>query len=107
MESLDGVETGEDREFRPRQVRAWQDDPEQSYSKNQMRKLVEEGILQLSPTYRTVLMLRDIEQLSTDEVARRLGLSVPTVKTRLFRGRMMLREWLSPYFSKGAGRTAL
>lgn len=107
MESLDGVETGEDREFRPRQVRAWQDDPEQSYSKNQLRKLVEEGILQLSPTYRTVLMLRDIEQLSTDEVARRLGLSVPTVKTRLFRGRMMLREWLSPYFSKGAGRTAL
>jgi RNA polymerase sigma-70 factor (ECF subfamily) len=107
MESLDGVETGEDREFRPRQVRAWQDDPEQSYSKTQVRKLVENGMLQLSPTYRTVLMLRDIEQLSTDEVARRLGLSVPTVKTRLFRGRMMLREWLAPYFSKGAGVTTL
>lgn len=102
-ESLDSADSGEDGEFRPRQVRAWQDDPEQSYSRAQVRKLVEEGILQLSPTYRTVLMLRDIEQLSTDEVARRLGLSVPTVKTRLFRGRLMLREWLSPYFSKGPG----
>jgi RNA polymerase sigma-70 factor (ECF subfamily) len=103
MESLDGVEQGEDREFRPRQVRAWQDDPEQAYSKEQMRKLVERGILQLSAKYRAVVMLRDIEQLSTDEVARQLGLSVPTVKTRLFRGRLMLREWLSPHFSKGAG----
>jgi RNA polymerase sigma-70 factor (ECF subfamily) len=99
-ESLDSVECGEDREFRPRQVRAWQDDPEQSYSNAQRRKLVERGILQLSAKYRLVVMLRDIEQLSTDEVARRLGLSVPNVKTRLFRGRLMLREWLSPYFSK-------
>ena len=104
-ESLDSADSGEDGDFRPRQVRAWQDDPEQSYSKAQVRKLVEKGILQLSPTYRTVLMLRDIEQLSTDEVARRLGLSVPTVKTRLFRGRLMLRESLSPYFSKGPGGT--
>jgi RNA polymerase sigma-70 factor (ECF subfamily) len=99
-ESLDSVACGEDREFRPRQVRAWQDDPEQSYSNAQRRKLVERGILQLSAKYRLVVMLRDIEQLSTDEVARRLGLSVPNVKTRLFRGRLMLREWLSPYFSK-------
>ena len=106
MESLDGVESGEDREFRPRQVRAWQDDPEQSYSKEQTRRLVERGILQLSAKYRAVVMLRDIEQLSSDEVARRLGISVPTVKTRLFRGRLMLREWLSPHFSKGAGGAA-
>ena len=102
-ESLDSADSDEDGDFRPRQVRAWQDDPEQSYSKAQVRKLVEKGILQLSPRYRTILMLRDIEQLSTDEVARRLGISVPTVKTRLFRGRLMLREWLSPYFSKGPG----
>ena len=106
-ESLDSADPSEDGDFRPRQVQAWQDDPEQSYSKAQVRKLVEKGILQLSPTYRAVLMLRDIEQLSTDEAARRLGLSVPTVKTRLFRGRLMLREWLSPYFSKDPGGAEL
>ena len=99
LESLDQDEYEEDRNFRPRQVKAWQDNPEQCYSKAEMRQLVERGILGLPAKYRVVVMLRDIEQLSTDEVARQLGLSVPAVKVRLLRGRLMLREWLSPYFT--------
>jgi RNA polymerase sigma-70 factor, ECF subfamily len=97
IESLDEGEYEEDRDFRPRQVRAWQDNPEQCFSKSEIRQLVERGLLQLPAKYRVVVMLRDIEQLSTDEVARQLGLSVPAVKTRLLRGRLMLREWLSPH----------
>jgi len=58
--------------------------------------------LGLPAKYRDVVMLRDIEQLSTDEVSRQLGLSVPTVKVRLLRGRLMLREWLSPLFTTSA-----
>ena len=107
VESLDEGEYEEDRDFRPRQVRAWQDNPEQCYSKSEIRQLVERGILALPAKYRVVVMLRDIEQLSTDEVARQLGLSVPAVKTRLLRGRLMLREWLSPHFTtstKGAAQ---
>ena len=99
FESLDEGEYNEEGDFRPRQVRAWQDNPEQCYSKSEMRQLVEKGILALPANYRVVVMLRDIEQLSTDEVARQLGLSVPAVKTRLLRGRLMLREWLSPHFT--------
>jgi RNA polymerase sigma-70 factor (ECF subfamily) len=105
VESLDEGEYEEDRDFRPRQVRAWQDNPEQCFSKSEIRQLVETGILALPPKFRVVVMLRDIELLSADEVARQLGLSVPAVKTRLFRGRLMLREWLSPHFTtstKGA-----
>jgi RNA polymerase sigma-70 factor (ECF subfamily) len=105
VESLDEGEYEEDRDFRPRKVRAWQDNPEQCFSKSEIRQLVETGILALPPKFRVVVMLRDIEQLSTDEVARQLGLSVPAVKTRLLRGRLMLREWLSPHFTtstKGA-----
>jgi RNA polymerase sigma-70 factor, ECF subfamily len=86
-------------EFRPKQVRAWQDDPEQMYSSAEMRQLVERGILQLPPKYRVVVILRDIEQLSTEEVARQLGLSVPALKTRLLRARLMLREFLNPHFA--------
>ena len=99
VESLDEGECEEDRDFRPRQVRAWQANPEQCHSKTEIRQLVEAGILALPTKFRIVVMLRDIEQLSTDEVARQLGLSVPAVKTRLLRGRLMLREWLSPHFT--------
>jgi len=106
-ESLDENETGEDRRFRPRQIAAWQEDPEQSYSRTEIRQLVEKGLLRLPAKYRVVVILRDVEQLSTDEVARQLGLSIPAVKTRLLRGRLMLREWLSPPLaacSKGAAQ---
>jgi RNA polymerase sigma-70 factor, ECF subfamily len=99
LESLDEGEYTEEGDFRPRQVRAWQDNPEQCYSKSEMQQLVERAILALPASYRVVVMLRDIQQLSTDEVARQLGLSVPAVKTRLLRGRLMLREWLSPHFT--------
>ncbi len=103
-ESLDAVELSEDGSFGPRQVRAWQDDPEQYYSKVEIRRIVEQAILQLSAKYRVVVMLRDVEQLSTLEVALQLGLTVANVKTRLLRGRLMLRELLAPYFSTDAER---
>ena len=106
VESLDQDDYAEDRDFRPRQVRAWQDNPEQCYSNFEIRQLIERGILGLPAKYRVVVMLRDIEQLSTDEVARQLGLSVPAVKVRLLRGRLMLREWLSPYFTTSFRRVA-
>jgi RNA polymerase sigma-70 factor, ECF subfamily len=106
FESLDEGESQEERDFRPRQVRAWQDDPEQCYSKSEIRHLVERGILGLPAKYRVVVMLRDIEQLSIDEVSRQLGLSVPAVKVRLLRGRLMLRECLSPHFTSSLKGTA-
>lgn len=107
IESLDQSDSDDDHNFRPRQIAAWQENPEQSHSKTEMRQLVEKGLLQLPAKYRVIVMLRDIEELSTDDVARQLGLSVPAVKTRLLRGRLMLREWLSPHVtgrSKGAAQ---
>jgi predicted DNA-binding protein (UPF0251 family) len=100
VESLDEDGRVEEDEFRPRQVRAWQDDPEQLYSQAETRELVEKAVMRLRPKYRVVVMLRDIEQLSTEEAAQTLGLSVPALKARLFRGRLMLREWLSKYFTE-------
>ena len=74
VESLDEGAYNDEEDFRPRQVRAWQDNPEQFYSKSEIRQLVERGILALPANYRAVVMLRDIQQLSTDESPQQLGL---------------------------------
>lgn len=99
VESLDsGVDTEEG--FQPRQVQAWQDNPEQAYSKAVMRELVWNAVMELPLHYRVVVMLRDLQQLSTAEVAAALDLRVPGVKARLHRGRLMLREALAPHFTR-------
>ncbi len=102
--SLDEPAFGEDQDFRPRELRDWVDNPEQAYSRLEIQQLIEKGIMALPAKYRTVVMLRDIEHLSIEEIARQLGLSVPAVKVRLLRGRLMLREWLAPHFAAGASR---
>ena len=95
-ESLD-EEEGEEG-FRPRRVQDWRDNPEELYSKNELRELVEGEIMKLPAKYRVVVMLRDIEELSTEEAAEALGLGLAALKTRLLRGRLMLRETLAPHF---------
>jgi RNA polymerase sigma-70 factor (ECF subfamily) len=100
MESLDDDGPEGEEGFRPRQVRAWTDDPEQLYSQSEMRSLVENCLKKLPAKYRVVVLLRDFEQLSADDAAAALGLGVPALKSRLLRGRLMLREALAPYFAK-------
>lgn len=65
------------------------------------RDLVRRNIEELPESYRTVLLLRDIEQLSTEETAARLDLSVPAVKTRLHRARQALKTLLDPHMNGG------
>jgi RNA polymerase sigma-70 factor (ECF subfamily) len=75
-----------------------------------MRQQVRAAIDQLPETYRTVLMLRDIEELDTPEVATMLGISGNAVKIRLHRARQALRTLLNPAFtssSEDAGARAV
>ncbi len=102
MQSLDEGVPDEDEGFRPRQIRAWTEDPEQLYSRTETRALVEESVMELPAKYRVVLMLRDIEQLSIEETAAALGLGIPALKSRHLRGRLMLREALTPHFAASA-----
>ena len=102
LQSLDDEVADPDENFRPRQIRAWADDPEQLYSKTEVRTLVEEQVMKLPAKYRVVLMLRDIEQLSIEETAAALSLGVPALKSRHLRGRLMLREALSIHFTSNA-----
>lgn len=65
------------------------------------REIVRQRIEELPESYRTVLLLRDIEELSTEETAARLDLSVSAVKTRLHRARQALKTLLDPHMNSG------
>lgn len=68
--------------------------PEQSASTAELGHLLEEAVLGLPEEYRTVIMLRDVEELSTTETAVALSLTEENVRVRLHRGRTMLKGWL-------------
>jgi RNA polymerase sigma-70 factor (ECF subfamily) len=82
----------------PRDFAEWRPNPEQLYNQGELGEILRKTIQGLPPGFRTVFTLRDIENLSTEETADALGLSVPAVKSRLLRARLQLRERLSRYF---------
>jgi RNA polymerase sigma-70 factor (ECF subfamily) len=92
------VELGE--ETVAREIAVWEDNPEQQYSQEEWRKILDEAVESLKPDFRTVFVLRDIEELSTEETAETLGISVPAVKSRLLRARLALRERLTRQFKR-------
>jgi RNA polymerase sigma-70 factor (ECF subfamily) len=92
------VETGED--SMPREIAAWEENPEQKYGRAEMNAILSRAIDSLSPGFRTVFLLRDVEGFSTEETASALKLSIPAVKSRLLRARLQLREKLNRIFRK-------
>ncbi len=98
--SLDEPIEGDDDLF-PRELQDWGPGPEQRFAQTEMREILSSVIDELEPDYRVVFVLRDIEELSTEETAASLGISVPAVKSRLLRARLKLREKLSRYFHQG------
>jgi len=94
------VETGDD--FLPRDHGTWDDNPEQKYAQQELREILDGAVQSLAPIFRTVFVLRDVEQLSTEETAEALQLSVPAVKSRLLRARLQLRDKLSKHFGRGS-----
>jgi len=95
---LEPLEEEEDEGFRPRQIQSWAKNPEQLFAASQRDELVRMAVLRLPEKYRVVVLLRDIQQLSTEDAASALDLSIPALKARLLRGRLMLRESLAQHF---------
>src|SRR5271166_4085373 len=92
------IDTGEDTIVR--EIAAWDEDPEQRFSREELGGILDTAVQSLEPPYRSVFVLRDIEELSTEETADALGLSIPAVKSRLLRARLQLREKLTRYFKR-------
>jgi RNA polymerase sigma-70 factor (ECF subfamily) len=78
----------------------WSNIPNQDIENTELKKILDDAIDKLSPEYRIVFLLRDVEGLSTEETAELTELSVPAVKSRLHRARAFLRKELNKAFNR-------
>lgn len=92
------LDTGED--MVAREVAVWDDTPEQRYSQEELKGILDQAVEGLEPIYKVVFQLRDVDELSTEETAEALGISIPAVKSRLLRARLQLREKLTKFFQR-------
>ena len=85
----------------PREIEDWGPTPEATCSQNELAKILSRTIAELHPPLRVVFQLRDVENLSIDETANLLRISVRAVKSRLLRARLALREKLNRFLRNG------
>jgi RNA polymerase sigma-70 factor (ECF subfamily) len=95
MESLDEPPE-EGGRVSPALLRDWREIPSEALERREIRELLQSAIEHLSPIYREVLVLRDVEELSIQETAGTLAISISSVKVRLHRARIMLQKELAP-----------
>jgi RNA polymerase sigma-70 factor (ECF subfamily) len=103
--SLDQFMPGNGSEGAPVEIPDWSALPDDVLLKNELREIVRQATLSLPQQYRLVLVLRDMEQLSTKEVAAALDISEQNVKIRLHRARLFLRQELEHYLIAQHGAT--
>lgn len=77
----------------------WSKRPDEQLQSSELREHIQSAVDALPDTTRTVFLVRDVEGLSTEETAEMLGISIPTVKTRLHRARLALRRAIGEYFA--------
>ncbi len=82
--------------YTPRDFADWREIPSETLERKEVRQMLAEALVSLGQIYREVFVLRDMQHLSIEETAKALGISTASVKTRLLRARLMLRDLLTP-----------
>ena len=95
MDSLDAP-PDDDHNVSPALLRDWREIPSEVLERGEIRQLLQEAIEQLPDIYRRVFLLRDVQEMNINETAEALNISIPSVKVRLHRARMMLQKRLAP-----------
>lgn len=105
-QSLDDGES-DDGDYLPIDCADWREIPSESLERKELREALQRAIGNLKPLYREVLILRDVDQRSVAETAQILNITEASVKTRLLRARLQLRDALAPGFDGAwsSGRT--
>jgi len=91
-----GERQEEDGQYTPRDFADWREIPSEVLERKEVRQRLADAVAGLAQKYRDVFVLRDVQHLSIEETAEALGISRASVKTRLLRARLMLRDLLSP-----------
>jgi RNA polymerase sigma-70 factor (ECF subfamily) len=97
--SIDEIKEAADGNYKL-EIPDWSNSPYFQYKNEELKEILNEAINSLPPKYKTIFILHDIEGLSIPEISEILSLSMPTIKTRIHRSRLYLREKLSEYFKK-------
>jgi RNA polymerase sigma-70 factor (ECF subfamily) len=88
-----------------REVADWSEVPEKVLLEREFAAQVQRAVDALAPEYKTILVLREMDDKSYEEIAQITGLTIPAVKTRLHRARQMIQRRLEPYYRGwGGGR---
>jgi RNA polymerase sigma-70 factor (ECF subfamily) len=100
MEGIDDRKD-EESEYAPRDFADWREIPSEALERKEVRQRLADALATLDRKYREVFVMRDMEHLNIQETAEALGISVPAVKTRLLRARLMLRDLLAAGWEQG------
>jgi RNA polymerase sigma-70 factor (ECF subfamily) len=95
-ESVDAGQESDEGDYIPRDFADWREIPSETLDRNELRAALASAIASLSPKYREVFILRDVQKLNIAETAAALSISEASVKTRLLRARLQLRDALAP-----------
>jgi RNA polymerase sigma-70 factor (ECF subfamily) len=100
---MEGIDERRDEEsgYAPRDFADWREIPSEALERKEVRQNLADALATLDRKYRDVFVLRDMEQLNIQETAEALGISVASVKTRLLRARLMLRDLLAAGWERG------
>jgi RNA polymerase sigma-70 factor, ECF subfamily len=88
----------EEGNYTPRDFADWREIPLETLERKEIREKLAEALATLGEKYREVFVLRDMQHMSIEETAETLGITTASVKTRLLRARLMLRDLLAPGF---------
>jgi RNA polymerase sigma-70 factor, ECF subfamily len=96
----------DDGNYIPKDFADWREIPSEALERKELRNALASALHSLPEKYRTVMMLRDVQQLSSAETAQVLGISEANVKTRLSRARLQMRDALAPGIGPALSQTA-
>lgn len=103
-ESIENGQRTDDGDYIPTDFADWREIPSETLEQAELREALQQALMSLPEKYRTVLILRDVQQLSIAETAQVLGITEENVKTRTSRARLQMRDQLAPEWGERSGK---